>query len=81
MNPPRLPKGEKKERNLTVLFTPSELERLERAAAFYNLPKSVMAHDLMMKGLVEGNFEAIDDAALVQAEERQQTWRERLGLE
>ena len=81
MNPPRLPKGEKKERNLTVLFKPSEIEHLERAAAFYNVAKSVLVHDLTMKGLVEGNFETIDDATLVQAEERQQTWRERLGLE
>ena len=80
MTPPRLPNGEKKETRLTVLFTASEMEKLERICAFHNLSKSVAAHDLVMKGLAEG-FEQIDDNALVVVEERAETWRRKIGLE
>lgn len=79
MTPRRLTDEVKKAARLTVLFTENEIARLTRVAAYYGQPKSVAAHDMIMKALAEG-YDQIGDEELAEAEEKQTSWRERLGL-
>jgi hypothetical protein len=74
----RIPPETKKTGRLTVLLTEAEMDKLNRVAAFHNLPKSVMANQLIMLGLADAP--GMDDAGLADAETRQETWRERMGL-
>ena len=69
----------RKTTRLTVLFTEAEMARLDRVAAFYAQPKSVAAHDMIMKVLSEG-YDQIDNDDLAETETKQQTFRERMGL-
>ena len=80
MTPPRLPDAARKTARLTVLFTEVEMAKLERVCAFYALTKSEAVHDMVARRLAEEEFETVDDATLAEAETRQESWREKLGL-
>ena len=79
MTPPRLKPEVKKAARLTVLFTEAEMEKLERVAAFYAQPKSVAAHDMIVRAMAD-DLQAVSDESLSKAEETQASWRERMGL-
>ncbi len=72
--------AERKTARLTVLFTEVEMAKLERVCAFYALTKSEAVHDMVAHRLAE-DLGVIDDNALAEAETRQESWREKLGLE
>lgn len=79
MTPRTLSPEAKKATRLTVLFTEAEMARLERVAAYYALPKSVAAHDMIMRILSE-DVQTIDESSLAAVEEKQDDWRMRMGL-
>ena len=69
----------KKTARITVLFSEGDMERLERVCAYYALTKSVAVHDMVMRQMAD-DLTLVDDATLAEAETRQETWREKLGL-
>lgn len=74
----RLPVEQRKTERLTVVMSPETKERLGRAAAYVGMTKSECAHDLICNALKD--MPSVGDEEIVEAEKRQDEWRDKYGL-